>query len=238
MIVAAAPLVSAAVAAGALGERLTVRMLAGSAVALAGIGVVSASRSGLGLHGPVWIVAAATVAQGVYHPLSKPLLRRYSGLEVATYGMVAGTVMLVPLLPFGWRQTVTAGGAAWLSAVYLGVLPSGLGFLLWGYALARLPVATLTSMLYLIPPVAVLIAYAWLDEVPLASELLGGLVVLAGVVTVTVRGPARARPAGRGHRRPGAGTPRAGGTPPSGHGRVSRHLPVNPDGATRTAPRR
>ena len=60
--------------------------------------------------------------------------------------------------------------------------------MLWGFAVGRLPVAT--SLLYLVPPVAVLVAYLWLGEIPLLSELLGGVV---GVVTVSVGDRLRAR---------------------------------------------
>ena len=63
-------------------------------------------------------------------------------------------------------------------------MPSALGFVLWGYAVAKLPVATSTSLLYLVPAIAVLIAFVWLGEVPHASELAGGLVIVAGVVLV------------------------------------------------------
>lgn len=70
---------------------------------------------------------------GIYHPLTKPRLARSSGLEVATYAMVGGTIMLLPTLPFAWRDMATAGNSAWWSAVYLGLMPSALGFVLWGY---------------------------------------------------------------------------------------------------------
>ena len=42
--------------------------------------------------------------------------------------------------------------------------------------------AASTSLMYLVPAAAVLIAFVWLGEAPHLSELLGGLVVLAGVV--------------------------------------------------------
>jgi hypothetical protein len=100
--------------------------------------------------------------------------------------MVAGTAMTLPVLPWGWEQMTAASPEAWLAAGYLGVLPSALGFVLWGYAVARLPVATSTSLLYLVPPVAVLIAWGWLGQLPTITELLGGLVVIAGVVIIAL----------------------------------------------------
>jgi len=150
------------------------------------VALVSASRSGLTVSGSLWIIIAATIVQGIYHPLTKPLLARYSGLEVATYAMVGGTLKLLPTLPFAWHDMANAANSAWWSALYLGLMPSALGFVLWGYAMARLPIATSTSLLYLVPPVAVLIAFMWLDEIPLVSELLGGLIVILGVLTLTL----------------------------------------------------
>ncbi|TPX03364.1 EamA family transporter, partial [Schumannella luteola] len=60
-----------------------------------------------------------------------------------------------------------------------------LGFVLWGYAVGRMPVAISTSLLYLVPPVAVLIAWAWLGELPVPAELLGGAIVIIGVVVIS-----------------------------------------------------
>lgn len=185
IIVAAAPLVSLAVARLLFRERITVPTLIGGAVALAGVVIVCLARTGVSLSAAVWIAVAAMVVQGIYHPLQRPLLRRYSGLEVATYTMIAGTVMTLPLVPFGWGQAMTAPASAWIAAVYLGVLPSALGFMLWGFAVARMPVAASTSLLYLVPPVAVLIAWVWLRDVPVVGELIGGAVVIAGVVIVS-----------------------------------------------------
>jgi drug/metabolite transporter (DMT)-like permease len=184
IIVAAAPLVSVTVATVALRERLSTLTVAGSLVALAGVAVVCLTHSGVALSTSVWIVVAAMVVQGIYHPLTRPLLRKYSGVEVATYGMVVGSVMLVPTLPLGWASIVSATPPAWLAAVYLGLLPSALGFVLWGYAVAHLPVATSTSLLYLVPPVAVVIAFFWLGELPYWSELVGGVIVIGGVLIV------------------------------------------------------
>jgi len=184
IIVAAAPLVSVGIAAVAFRERLSIVRIAGSCVAVTGVLVVCLARAGISLSGAVWIVVAAMAVQGIYHPLSRVLLRRYTAIEVATYAMVAGTIMTVPFVPFGWSAILSASPQAWVAGVYLGVLPSALGFVLWGYAVARLPVVTSTSLLYLVPAVAVLISFLWLGEIPLLSELAGGGVIVLGVVGI------------------------------------------------------
>jgi drug/metabolite transporter (DMT)-like permease len=100
--------------------------------------------------------------------------------------MVAGAIMSLPLLPWGWHDMIAASASAWGSALYLALLPSAVGFVLWGYAVANLPMATSTSLLYLVPAFAVLIGFVWLGEVPLVGELLGGVVVITGVVVVSL----------------------------------------------------
>ena len=99
--------------------------------------------------------------------------------------MIAGTIMTIPFVPSGWPELLDSPASGWIAAVYLGLLPSALGFVLWGYVTARLPIAAATSLLYLVPPVAVLIAWVWLGETPVVSELFGGAVVIAGVVLIS-----------------------------------------------------
>ncbi len=184
MIVAAAPLVSAGIAICVFHERLTYLKAAGITLAILGVALVCLSRSGLSATPAVWIVIAAAVSQGIYHPLSKRLLTRYTGLELATYAMVAATIMTLPFLPGAWPKLASATLPTWLAAVYLGLLPMALSTVLWGYAVARLPLTISTSLLYLVPAVAVLISFIWLGEVPVPEEILGGLVVIVGVATI------------------------------------------------------
>jgi drug/metabolite transporter (DMT)-like permease len=228
IIVSAAPLVSISVAWVLYRERITAMTVVGSAIALAGVALVCLARAGLSWSSSVWLVIGAMVVQGVYHPLQRPLMRTRTALEVATYTMLAGTLMTLPALGHGWAQLTAAPVSGWIAAIYLGLLPSALGFWLWAYAAGRLPVAVSTSLLYLVPPVAVVIAWVWLAELPTAPELAGGLVVIAGVLVI-LQGPRLAhrlrdarRPGGRRTRRPGSGVVTADDVPRSGEVVVPR----------------
>jgi len=186
IVIATAPIVSVAVATVAFRERLTPLKVIGSIVAIGGVATVVLARGGIELSTAVWTVAAAAVVQGLYHPMTKPLLRKYTGMEVATYGMVVGALSLLPFTPVALPAIGSASAAGILSAVFLGLLPSAAGFVLWGYAVARLPMATATGFLYLVPAFAILIAWIWLGEVPVPLEIAGGVVVLVGVIAVGV----------------------------------------------------
>ncbi|MFE2517938.1 DMT family transporter [Streptomyces mirabilis] len=185
LLIAIAPVFSVLLGSLFLGERLTRDIVVGSVVALVGAAVVSLAQGTSGFSVSALVILAAAVVQGVYHFASKPLLRHYTGLEVATYAMVAGTVFALPLIPATWHATVHAPASALASAAYLGLLPSALGFVIWAYAVARLPLAVSTAALYLVPPVALVVSFVWLAEVPRPIALAGGAISVAGVILIS-----------------------------------------------------
>jgi drug/metabolite transporter (DMT)-like permease len=184
LLVSIAPVFSVLLATVFLGERLTRRVVAGSVIAVAGAAVIALSGGSARVSAAAWAVAAAAVVQGTYHFAAKPLLRRYTGLEVACYAMWSGTLLLLPLAPAALHALASAPASAIVPAVYLGLAPSALGFVTWGYAVARYTVASATGALYLVPPVAVVVAFIWLGETPRPVEFAGGLIGILGVVLI------------------------------------------------------
>lgn len=180
LLVATAPVYATVLATVFLGEHPGRRWWAGSAVALAGTAVIAVSH-GLRFGSSALIVLAAAVLQGVFHTAQKPLLGRYSGFEVTAYAMWAGTVFILPWTGSLLRALPQAGGAALGSAVFLGVAPSAIGFVLWAYAMARMDVGQATTGLYLVPAAAIVISLVWLGQAPGPAELAGGAIALAGV---------------------------------------------------------
>ncbi|MEU8226276.1 DMT family transporter [Kribbella sp. NPDC048915] len=182
-IVVTNPIYSAVLAVALLRERLLRRQVIGAAVALVGVAAITllGNQGSAGIDSSALIVVCAAIAFGVYHVVIKPLLRHYSGLEVTAYATWAGTLFLVPAAPSLLSDLPHADAEALTAAVLLGVAPSALGYVSWAYAVARLPVTVATSSLYLVPPIAVVVGFVWLGEVPQPVEIAGGLVAIAGV---------------------------------------------------------
>jgi drug/metabolite transporter (DMT)-like permease len=72
-----------------------------------------------------------------------------------------------------------ASAIGWM--VYLALAPMALGFLTWGYALARTTAGRMGSTTYLVTPIAILLGWLLLGEVPPALAVAGGALCLAGV---------------------------------------------------------
>ncbi|MDR8409462.1 DMT family transporter [Nonomuraea sp. 3-1Str] len=184
LLIATAPVFSVLLASIFLGERLSTTIVAGTVTALAGVALIAYAAGSAQVTTSALVILAAAVVQGVYHFATKPLLKRYTGLEVACYAMWAGTLFLTPLAPGAVHDLLQAPADAAVSTLYLGLLPSALGFVTWGYAVARYTIAQSTAALYLVPPLAIGVAFVWLGEIPGPVELVGGLISMVGVLLI------------------------------------------------------
>jgi drug/metabolite transporter (DMT)-like permease len=156
--------------------------------ALIAIGESRTAAATAGYGAPLVLVAA--LCQSLYFIGQKRLFRAspasrvmpYTPLEVTAYAVCSGALLL---LPFLWGLTWSFAAAhlhATLAIVYLGILPGAVGFVAYAYALDRLPASRATAFLYLVPVVAIPIGWAWLGELPSATALIGGGVVMTGVL--------------------------------------------------------
>lgn len=192
LLISAAPVFTALLSVAVLKERLTGLGWLGILLAFAGVALIALS-GGRGLHftpGALLILLAATVA-AIYSILSKQLLRRHAALEFTCYSIWAGTLPLLVFLPGLLRRLPVAAPQATFAVIYLGIFPAAIAYVLWNYALARMPASLLSSFLYLSPVLASLIAWVWLGEVPALLTLVGGAIAILGVILVQTKGSAR-----------------------------------------------
>jgi drug/metabolite transporter (DMT)-like permease len=87
--------------------------------------------------------------------------------------------LILPAPPIVWSQTFI------LTVVYSIFLSGSLAWVLWTYALQRLPagIASMTSML--IPVIAVVCAWLQLDEIPNKTELSGMFLIALALVIIS-----------------------------------------------------
>ena len=193
MLVNIGPILIAVFAGLLLGEGFPRPVVAGIAVAFAGVVLIGVATRGADtdLVGVVFcVVAAVTYAAGVV--AQKPLLRRLPGPQVTFTACAIGAVCCLPWAGALVADVGTAPAGSIAGMVYLGVVPTALAFSTWAYALRRMDAGRLGVTTYLVPPLVILLGWLLLDEVPPALALLGGAVCLAGVALSRVR--TRVRP--------------------------------------------
>lgn len=183
MLVNIAPILIAILAGYLLHEGLSRNLLTGLAVAFAGVTLIAiATSDGIRPSTGALLCFVAAVVYAVSVIAQKPLLAELSGLSVTWASCVIGLAVCLPFAPklVSELGDAPAGAIAW--SVYLGLVPMAIAFTTWSYALARTDAGKLGVTTYLVPPVAIFMGWALLDEVPPGLAFVGGALALAGVV--------------------------------------------------------
>ena len=166
-----------------LGEKLSRNLIPGALIALAGVGLIAwgtSSSDRVDLVGVLWaLVATVTYAVGVL--TQKPALKRLSSNQVTLLGAAIALIPLFWWAPEAFTTVQSAPIDAIVGAVWLGAIPTALGFGLWGYALKRMPAGRLGVSTYVVPPLVIVGSAILLGEWPHPIAIIGGLIALAGV---------------------------------------------------------
>lgn len=187
-IINVSPIMVALTATFMLGERFSRVAWLGTFVSFAGIGLIALGEGeGLKLDTGALLILGAAVCTASTAIVQKPLFAKHKPLAVSAWNMVIGAVALAPLLPAGIAQAYDASIEALGSAIYLGLVPSFIAYGSYAIALSRLPASRASNFLYCVPPVAAVMGFFWLGEVPGAAGIVGGLMALGGVAIVNLK---------------------------------------------------
>lgn len=186
IITATQPLIIALLAAALGQDRLTPAAIAGLCVSFIGtlllFGGGDMASGGSRLYLGAALLFLSGISWSIYVVMGKPLVQRYGALRITFWSQLLCTF---PAIAFASESTLTtlqaldARGIAEL--IYLTIIGSVLTLATWNYALGRMPTVIVGASLYLIPLLAIAAGAVLLGEPVLASNLLAGAVILAGV---------------------------------------------------------
>lgn len=189
LIAALQPLLVATVAGRLLGERSTRLMWLGMAVGLVGVAVVVSGD--LGTHGAApW--AFALPALGMLSLASGTVLTRRlrpteSLLQSLTMQAVVTAAVTMAVAAVAGQAAPPATPGAWVAVVWLLVLASLGGYVLYVFVTRTLGATTVSTLLFLTPPTTMLWVWSMFGEPVTALGVLG-LAVTALGVTLVLRG--------------------------------------------------
>jgi drug/metabolite transporter (DMT)-like permease len=178
-----------------LGERLSPREAGGAALAL--LGTVVVVVNGIpGMSGrlvPHWrgdtLLILAGLAYGAYSLLGRDVLLRHDPLRVTTQSILWGVLAMAPLAalelpsqPFiAWSPSVLLGVG------YLSIVITAFGYLVWNWALARIPAPRAAIFLTVQPIVGALLGVVLLSEAFTLFTATGGTLIVAGLLLTVSR---------------------------------------------------
>jgi drug/metabolite transporter (DMT)-like permease len=174
-------------------ERLRTAQVAGVAVAFAGVLIFLSDKllggSWRGTGGDLFLLLAASFFS-YYTVAAKPLIQRHGGVVVMAYATLLGSLPIVIVtLPAGlaapWSD---ASPLVWAGLIWSVTVSAFLGWMVWGWINAVRGVARTAPFMYLMPPVAGLVAWAFAGEQYTAIKLAGAGLTLAGVALAQFAG--------------------------------------------------
>lgn len=173
---------------------LTRLKAAGGVISCAGVAIVVLAGPGLavgfggGAASPAVLIGdlltlGAALCWSIYTAFGSAHLRRHSPLRTTAWGMVGGCLVLA--VPGLWQVAgadwshVSTG--AWAGFLYASLFAAGLANVLVFRAIRLLGPTRITAYQFLVPFIAVVLGAFFLGEPIRTAQLLGGLVIVAGV---------------------------------------------------------
>lgn len=167
-------------------DKPSLSSLFGIAIAITGVFIIltsevvdpSASNPRLGN----FLMVVTVVAWGLYGVLGKKVADLDS-LVVTTVSLVIGTLMLIPpaIIEILYHGIPSLSARVWAIALYLGIFPSAIAYLLYNYGLKFVSAPQAANFLNLIPVFGVAVSVLILHENTSSRAIFGGILAVIGV---------------------------------------------------------
>lgn len=185
LIVGLSPILTLIASNLALRERITARKLGGIISAFIGLFIVVRWGAGEAINFNyllgVLITFGAPLSWAIYTIVGKPMVHRHDPNLITMSAVVWGSLPLAFFIP-PVKTMAAISTKGWGALLFLGLVCTVFGFLVWSWALKKTEAARLGAIVYLIPLVTIISGLVFIKEAPTFGLVAGGLVLIAGVV--------------------------------------------------------
>lgn len=180
------PLMVAILARVLLGDRLTKWKLTGIMAGIAGVYVIFADSVSFGGRASAFGMIAA-LASAFCASLSSVVIKKYSSnyppfAAISLPHAYAGVLLLTGGLAIERVSPLTWSGMTYFTILYLALLGSVTAFGLYFWIIKHVDVTVLSYQTFIIPVLAVLLGWIFLNEHVTINTAIGGGLVLLGIV--------------------------------------------------------
>ena len=169
---------------------LAVSTIGAALIALGGTHHAAAGgpAGGPTLRGDLYVVASLCIAL-FWVLLNQRLVMRHSAIVVTAYGLCAGTLMLLLVVPplYGMPPIHHVSLKVWLALAASGVLSTASSTLLWNWGMTKVPASQAAVLLNMEPLIGSLLGVFVLHEILGPVAWLGGAMILAAAIALTTR---------------------------------------------------
>jgi O-acetylserine/cysteine efflux transporter len=186
VIVPLQPLFTIPFAVALLGERPSLRQVAGVCVGLAGLVVIAAGRA----HGVPFVAVGLGVAAAASWGAGNIVTRSVRAKRPFSLLVWSSLVAPAPLLGLSaifegvgsWQRAASSvDPSGVLALAYVVIVSTFFGYGVWYWLMSRYPASTVAPFTLLVPVVGILTAWLVRGEHPSWGELLGSLIALVGL---------------------------------------------------------
>jgi len=187
LLIATTPVLVALLSVVARSDVLTPVKLAGVVISFVGVVVVIGSGPGFTLGNSIAgeaITLAAAVCWSAYTAFGAPFVRRHSPLRATAWATVSGMLVLAPLavVQLASMDRIPLGLDVLGAVLYSGMLAAGVSNVIVLNGVKVVGPTRTAALQFLVPALAVVLAFVFLREEIRPGQVLGGAIILGGVL--------------------------------------------------------
>lgn len=183
IIIATTPIFTALIARMIFNEKISKIGWSGILIEFIGVIVICLWEGIFSLNtGLLWILISA-ISFSIYNILQRKLVNKYTPIQTTTYSIFAGTIILLAFLPKVLPELKSSVWQANVSVIIMGIVCSGIAYLLWSKALSLADkTSDVSNFLFVSPLLTTIMGFFTLFEIPSIGTWVGGVIIFLGII--------------------------------------------------------